>query len=73
MSECENGKCENPDLDYGFSHDAVMKRLQFGRDSIKNVKDTVDQKLKSKKQMKLKPSGKLDTQLFPDRTPLYHE
>ena len=49
-------------IDYQFTSRAVEDRLQSGREQMADVKET-----KAPKKKEGKPSGYLDTQLFPNR------
>ena len=62
MSDKEKG------FDWSFSNKSVEDRVNSGREQMKSTKET-----KIKKKEKTKPSGHLDTQLFPNRKKPYHE
>jgi len=62
MSDKEKG------FDWSFSNKSVNERVDAGREQMKGTKETT-----SKKKKEGEPSGKLDTQLFPNKKKPYHE
>jgi hypothetical protein len=72
MSDCDK-KEDSCDKNYDFSQEGVMKRLESGKNSMKKVKENNKGREYDPKKYKSTPSKHLDTQLFPNRKPLYHE
>jgi len=74
---------EDNGYDWSFSNKSVQERLDAGRKQMEDVREDVGKSkdpvgtIKKKKGNPYgadKPvSGKLDTQLFPNRKPPYHE
>ena len=60
---------EKKGFDWSFSNKSVNDRLEKGRKEMAEKKESK----KKKKDPEKGPSGKLDTQLFPNRKKPYHE
>jgi hypothetical protein len=62
------GSPKNEGFDWSFSNKSVNERLESGRKQMSAMGEK-----KTEKKKDGEPSGHLDTQLFPNRKPLYHE
>jgi len=62
-----SGSREKSGFDWSFSNESVNERLNAGKEQMNGVGETPHKRKAPRK------SGYLDTQLFPDRKPKYHE